>query len=466
MFSDDRFNNMALSDGLRIATNIHNNQFSKVFQTIKFLIFDFLIIDDDPFDLWNYWDDLINLMKSCKMIRNILFEPFINKRHFDFEKVYSLNPRFRSMIRNIFINDQDKIICNDVKERFPMLRRLFLGGNLHLTKDQFPENLQELDISSGYQSLDIKKMFELPERLIKLNMPTNFNERMLPGFLPQNLQELRFYSGFDQTIDLNVLPDSLIKLSLGYIFNRVISHGVLPENLVSLEFSQCFNQVIDCDVLPNKLKNLTFGKNYNQPLKNGVLPQSLTKLTFGWFKKSIYGKTRDDLFEVYNHAYSYFDQPIEIGSLPSNLVTLIFSDRFNQPLEIGSLSSNLIKLEFVLFDQPLKEGILPKTLKKLVLPYFNQDLRSNILPCVPLGLVKLTIRHDCLNKNQQLNVVRFLPLSLRKLVILEWDQSKSINQLDFYQKDFSLIGVWNYKEIRHTFAKVVDYVWTLKVHKT
>ncbi|MBM3203649.1 hypothetical protein FJZ55_07075, partial [Candidatus Woesearchaeota archaeon] len=71
-----------------------------------------------------------------------------------------------------------------------------------------------------------------------------------------------------------------------------------------------------------------------------------------------------------------FNQPIQIGSLPSSLQQLQFGYCFNQPIQIGSLSSSLQQLQFgYCFNQPIQIGSLPSSLQQL---QFGRDFNQPI----------------------------------------------------------------------------------------
>lgn len=155
------------------------------------------------------------------------------------------------------------------------------------------------------------------------------------------------------------------------IFSLTIYH--LPDKLTTLVLDHRYNRPINA--LPQTLTRLVFGAEYNCPLEKLVLPHKLTSLVFE--------------SDVEGYYSSNFNQPLDTGTgeslLPDSLTYLDLGHMFNQPLEIGSLPSGLIELHFGVslmdtfqsnFDHPFKKNVLPGSLKKINLcsARFNQSL--------------------------------------------------------------------------------------------
>lgn len=541
-----------------------NNQLFTVFQMIRTMIFGY-------FSLSNKSQDSLNLMKVCKTIKHLLYEPFINNSIFKLSEISGLNKRTRSMVRSIIV---DRININ-IREMVPRISKVIL--NINIQRNQLPEEICELiydddsffihgfliyvgpfsslkklqhlrmpgyfnqKISNGFfpenlQELEFREMFDqrigpgiLPQGLIKLSFGHNFNQIIEPRTLPTSLQELKFGEMFDQRIDPGTLSESLIKLLFGRGFNQIIELGTLPASLQELRFGKVFNQKINPGVLPKGLIKLSLGHNFDQIIEPGTLPVSLIELDLGiLFNQNIEPGVLPQSLR-YLKLSEYFKKPIKNGSLPANLLELYFGGTFDQPLEHGVLPQSLTCLGFgAAFNQPLEQGVLPQTLKKLIFGVFNQPLGPNILPkleylsislcythsligvlpqslrslefnrmdeyylgtgnyttsqlklipgiiphsvrklsflrydfdqdlslIIPDGLVELEIHDKYLEKNKLTRGgTRFLPLSLRRLVIITICPSKIISndQMNFCQQDYP--GTWDLTR-PHGY-----YVWT------
>ena len=152
------------------------------------------------------------------------------------------------------------------------------------------------------QYLWIKIVADMSPDNTIIDFHDNFNQRIEPGYLPENLTTITFGSCFNQKIELGTLPDSITNIKFGYDFNQEIFLNVLPKNLT----------------------NLTFGCNFNQRIVPNSLPENLTTITFG--------------FE--------FNQRIVPNGLPKNLTTINFDEIFNQKIESEMLPPNLFYINF------------------------------------------------------------------------------------------------------------------------
>jgi hypothetical protein len=100
-----------------------------------------------------------------------------------------------------------------------------------------------------------------------------------------------------------------------------------------------------------------------------------------------------------------FNQPINEGILPENLITIIFGLKFNQPINEGSLPENLKYLTFGhMFNKSIDS--LPNSLEYLCLGInFSQYVNK-----FPSKLIHLSFWSDCTIKNN-------IPLSVKNLAI-------------------------------------------------
>lgn len=320
----------------KVIMNNHNtNQLFKVFEIIKYMIWDFFIGCEGYSNLSL---DSMRLIIVRKTIRKILIGPYITRALFHLNTIQRIDLKHRLMIRHICIEKE-------------------------IEQLQLFENIRESVFS-----------------LKTLIFADYFNHVLEPGILPDGLMSLKFGWCFDKELKPGSLPDSLVSLEFGRVFNQVLEPGVLPDKLEKLSFSSNFNQKIKHSSLPKSLRTLIFGTDFNQVLEPGVFPDSLASLEFGCkFNKELISGVLPNNLKLLKFGRC-FNQPIRIGSLPSSLTVLVFGKEFDQPLKIGSLPMNLIDLNMCGFNHLLNHGVLPMTLKKLALSGFNQPLKPNILP--------------------------------------------------------------------------------------
>jgi len=188
------------------------------------------------------------------------------------------------------------------------------------------------------------------------------------------------------------------------------------------------NTIILCDFnLPSilitchNIMRIIFDDTFNQPIQIGSLPSSLQQLQFG--------------------IYSRFNQPIQIGSLPSSLQQLQFGKNFNQPIQIGALPSSLQQLQFGFeFNQPIQIGSLPSSLQQLKFrACFNQPIQIGSLPS------SLQQLHFGAHFNQSIQIGS-LPSSLQQLQFgYDFNQPIQIGSLPNSLKILKFSNKYNYK---------------------
>ena len=141
------------------------------------------------------------------------------------------------------------------------------------------------DYTTIFFNYDFNQKIEpnsLPENLISLTFGVCFNQKIYPNNLPINLINLTFGSYFNQGIDPNTLPKNLISLTFGWEFNQKIEPNTLSENVTTLTFGNHFNQGIDPNTLPENLTTIIFGECFNQNIDQIMLPFSLKNIKFNW----------------------------------------------------------------------------------------------------------------------------------------------------------------------------------------
>ena len=113
-----------------------------------------------------------------------------------------------------------------------------------------------------------------------------------------------FDDDFNQKIEPDSLPENLTTLTFGWYFNQKIEPNSLPENLTNLTFGFHFNQKIELNNLPENLTNLTFGYKFNQIIEPDIFPSNLINIIFDW----IYNRKMDkNQIEMVNSIPSYYN---------------------------------------------------------------------------------------------------------------------------------------------------------------
>ena len=89
-------------------------------------------------------------------------------------------------------------------------------------------------------------------------------------------------------------------------FNKKIEPNSLPENITTLTFGHNFNQKIEPYTLPKNLSNLTFGESFNQKIDLEILPYNLKYINFNWTYFKI-NKFISYYFDMVNNIPKYYD---------------------------------------------------------------------------------------------------------------------------------------------------------------
>eukprot|EP01132_Coremiostelium_polycephalum_P006763 gene6763-8388_t len=128
-----------------------------------------------------------------------------------------------------------------------------------------------------------------------------------------------------------------------------LSEGSFPSNMVlkHLEIGNCIEKIpkIDSHVLPKSIKKLVLLSYFETPLENGSIPDSVEELHFGY---------------KYKHN-------LPPGVLPEGIKKIHFGFRFGSDLVIGSIPSTVTFMSFtdLVWYPVCREGVLPPTLKYL-----------------------------------------------------------------------------------------------------
>ncbi len=261
------------------------------------------------------------------------------------------------------------------------LETLEFGNGYNKDLPKLGNGLKSLKFGSGYKGLI--KVDVLPESLEELVFYGGFDQNLeqpIPKekcyetqeykcVLPSNLKKLVF-GKFDRIIKKGNLQNTLTHLELSPVFNQKLEPGIIPENVEYLSMGDCFNQIIEVGVIPKKVKTLIFGNAFNQKLDKGALPDSLVELTFG----------------------AKFNQPLEELIIPDSIERLTFNGAFNK--ELKKLPNNLKHLQLSWRYNYSIDKVLPEGLEELVFGFgYNKK--------IDCGLIPKTIKMIKIKKNQR-----------------------------------------------------------------
>ncbi|EGC39472.1 hypothetical protein DICPUDRAFT_147757 [Dictyostelium purpureum] len=318
--------------------------------------------------------------------------------------------------------------------------------------DYLPHNLKHLHFNRSFNKLDF---LELPEfNLSTLKYYQQFKIPIKPRQLPKSIVKL-VLPNYSLEIRKNSIPAQVKFLTLGYL-KSLESLTNLPPSIIDLQFS-CSQELFDSITLEVLPPNISFLKVNNQiidlPLKTKSLPhhsnipidseipetkfedviinsqsefpnlknRNIRSITFNDdFNEDINRKEFTSLIPIIKEMkFGFrFNKVIDF-SLPMFLNRLIFGDKFNQPIEAGVLPSQLVHLEFGrCFNRPIKSKVFPSGLKTLKFgDQFNQTINEDILPS-SIEVLKFG------NQFNQPILSALLPTNLRVLVLgLDFDHN-------------------------------------------
>jgi len=259
--------------------------------------------------------------------------------------------------------------------------------------DRLPPSVRILDWHSGSDGATaarpLLQSLRLPPQLRQLRFWTFFNEPVNLLQLPPSLTAIEFGRDFNQSVSGLILPDNLRSLSFGSSFEQPLSALQLPPSLTALHLGGFRGTVADLPALPPTLEVLSFGDRFNAPLDGLTLPPSLTALTFGL----------------------RFNQPVDSLQWPQGLHSLKFGCEWNQSVERLQLPDSLTELHMRGCTQPLNWPQPPRGVTKLALcDYWNHPSSQLRLPP---ALAEITLPSAF---NQPLDDLE-LPASVRSLTL-------------------------------------------------
>ncbi|KAM9997083.1 hypothetical protein ACTFIZ_001988 [Dictyostelium cf. discoideum] len=282
--------------------------------------------------------------------------------------------------------------------------------------------------------------------IIKDNINNNNNENLFfkvfrNCFLfNEILKHVRLYDIHkSKSYSIN-LKDSKYKDYIKYIFDFKFSmenQNILSnfKELIKLKFIEDFNKILRVNSIPNTIKIIKFNKFFQQPIELGVLPTSLEYLSFHCFYNDLkFTSTRNllpnsittlifdnDEKGVFRSGCGCF---LDLNSndndslLPNSLTKLNLPNNFNTKLNVKSLPNSITSLKFGIYNEPLEENVLPDNLIELTMVCFNRDFNENTFTnCKQIN--KLILKRF----NQKISGTNSLPNSLTHLDLESFNQS-------------------------------------------
>eukprot|EP01133_Synstelium_polycarpum_P007278 gene7278-8459_t len=294
-----------------------------------------------------------------------------------------------------------------------------------------PEILSKYEMTGPSMNRVVEIHDPLP-MLKSLEYGCTHNQEILPGSLPSSLEKLILGYQYNQPLYLDSLPSGLTTLKLGASFNKTIDPGVLPSSITSLRIGHHYNQpieslplcleslsldcinIINIGSFPPRLKKIKMRSCVCLPM--GSIPETVTEIKISFNEIIPMYWIPDWVTDL--TLGGYYNQRLDINTLPLSLVRLTLGDRYNQPIDPCILPNRLEYLTFGKeFNQPISPGVLPHSLTHLVIrcrTAHSHDLNR----CLPPKLKHLT-----LGSHRHPITVNTLPKSLVYLEIQDrYDQ--------------------------------------------
>ncbi|EFA79180.1 hypothetical protein PPL_08006 [Heterostelium album PN500] len=241
----------------------------------------------------------------------------------------------------------DFLQANCIPESVETLK-LYFGFGCHLTKDQFPKTLLNLEIMvENFEMITCEiDLFKYMNRLESLTIEgaedCNF------GQLPKNIRFLNLQG-----------PNVKFELPDGFIIDSYL--------LKNKDFPNISNSI------PNNCKSLKFSNNINQPLKIGMIPNQIQSIDFGSYKLSIVpsviGSSNLNHIKI---SYSNILSNFTTKTFPSNINSIQFSYRIIV-VHFSRLDENYFIYQFNLRSYQI--GLI--NINKIV--SYLKDIEKNIL---------------------------------------------------------------------------------------
>jgi hypothetical protein len=245
----------------------------------------------------------------------------------------------------------------------PNLKELYircLYNNFLSNPPPLPQRLKILHIDvcedfippSALRNIDMN-FKAIPPSVTNLTISGDFNQKILPGDLPQNLTYLKVSSErYEHQFDIGDLPTGLQELVIeGKGFKRAFQDGALPATLKSLDVSKCYiyggkDKPIGIGVLPASLLHLRCNYEYGMStlLEKRVLPNNLQTLTICGNK---------------------CNAPLHDLVLPDSLRELHLGAGYRKPVDPNVLPGNL-EVIYIGFGFITNKGAPPQSLQKII----------------------------------------------------------------------------------------------------
>ncbi|KYQ92347.1 hypothetical protein DLAC_06310 [Tieghemostelium lacteum] len=280
-------------------------------------------------------------------------------------------------------------------------------------KSKIPVKYQRLVLSNENQLKSYKKILNrIDVKYIRFNFPlkTTLTKKDFFQFTNNSLKQLLFVD-CSQPLVPGLLPEQLQDLVISYNYKKPLTVGCLPSGLTDLQLFYNSHALVP-GIIPTGVQRLVIGGNFIQPLLPGCIPNSVTDLTIG-------------------SVATIYKKPITPDIIPSTIKKLTFSSRFDQVLEEGTIPMGVESVFLGIdYNQPLQPGSIPKSCKILLLGFkYNHRLTPGILPsnltCLGLGFtfnqpltpecIPSTITH--IYYDGEINIFKnYIPPNLKRII--------------------------------------------------
>ncbi|KAN0038153.1 hypothetical protein ACTA71_000325 [Dictyostelium dimigraforme] len=281
------------------------------------------------------------------------------------ETVYQDNTIINTTITSSINDDNHKngpIIdnLNNIKQNINNIQQYFNNNNNNYDIN-YSNNQDLMELISQYQHSSLilnndnninnfNKLKEYKNQIIK------FNHQQIID-IQNNLNLIYNIKGLNEkySIEIDKNKNKYIKRMYDFRFYLYLENQKFPKNEYSVALGE------DCGSL-SELKSIT----------NLIF----VKLLDGF----------DERLEVLPNGIIFLDihdikTPLEVGSIPSTVESLILSDGYNQSIKPGVIPSSVKYLYLYDIKQPLEVGSIPSTVEHLTLSDgYNQSIKPGIIP--------------------------------------------------------------------------------------
>jgi hypothetical protein len=225
-----------------------------------------------------------NPMERFDISKRVMgFLPFKDRKDFQFlSKTWFVADKNTPVFDTVPVDNQEQLV-KALKDMGDTLTSLTIHFKLsHMPNFDNNKNIMYLNFIGGVDNLTNREnqIVKLPSQLkyLVLRIPTR--TQIPVGYLPSSLTHLKLGDNFfNSEIIPGSLPDGIQELHFGRRFNKPIGRQNLPKSLRILVLGDKFRQ--EFDTLPSELELLSLGCEYGgMVLNKDILPGSLKVVVY------------------------------------------------------------------------------------------------------------------------------------------------------------------------------------------